>query len=211
MIVVSGRGPGHVASEVRDAPRDCLKRVDRPADVTVHGELVHNERGAPPTREPRLPPEPPRIAGTVSPSTDARPSSPAHGISQREKRSRLHLPPAKTLIDSTCPLVTRAHERGPEAGRRRAITSSSSAGPGHVEVRGIVEDLESYSLVSRRRVGSSPFPHDRLGVMCQTTTPTARRRRDPRRDSPEESRRRHQVRRHDLLARRRSTSSRSRI
>src|SRR5262249_44851728 len=41
---------------------------------------------------------------------------------------------------------------------------------GHVEVQGIVEDLDSYDIVQQaEEVRAYPFP--RLGIMCQTTTP----------------------------------------
>jgi 4-hydroxy-3-methylbut-2-enyl diphosphate reductase len=48
--------------------------------------------------------------------------------------------------------------------------------PGHVEVRGIVEDLHSFDIIEDiddvRR-----FPHARLGIVCQTTTQEAEARR----------------------------------
>ncbi len=41
---------------------------------------------------------------------------------------------------------------------------------GHVEVQGIVEDLRSYDVLQNLEEVRR-FPHARLGVMCQTTTP----------------------------------------
>jgi 4-hydroxy-3-methylbut-2-enyl diphosphate reductase len=41
---------------------------------------------------------------------------------------------------------------------------------GHVEVRGIVEDLPSVDVIESEADVAS-FPHDRLGIICQTTTP----------------------------------------
>ena len=163
MIVVRAETLG-MCFGVRDALA-MMERVDRPERVTVHGELVHNDevlrrlesrgfRQSPEDRRRSLP-----VTDTVLVT--------AHGISQRE-RSRLTAA-GKTLLDSTCPLVTRAHE---------AARKLESAGyhvlvigrPGHVEVRGIVEDLESYTLVPDAE-SVIAFPQRRLGVMCQTTTP----------------------------------------
>src|SRR4051812_8777835 len=90
---------------VRDALRRA-ERVGRPGDVTIHGQLVHNEafltqlavRGF-------------RMAGEDD--RDRLPETPAvlitaHGVSDAERR-RLQ-GAGKELIDTTCPLVKRVHE-----------------------------------------------------------------------------------------------------
>ncbi len=164
--------------------RDALaltEAIAEPARVTIHGELVHNEKVL-----DRL-----QQLGFVQHSEERRDHLPttdvvlvtAHGISHRE-RARL-TDAGKQILDSTCPLVTRAHD---------AAQSLQSAGyhvlvigkPGHVEVQGIVEDLTCYTLVpGPNDVGT--YPQRRLGVMCQTTTPVeharavvdAIRRRNP--------------------------------
>ena len=41
---------------------------------------------------------------------------------------------------------------------------------GHVEIQGIVEDLRSYDVIASADEVRA-YPHARLGVMCQTTTP----------------------------------------
>jgi 4-hydroxy-3-methylbut-2-en-1-yl diphosphate reductase len=164
MIVVRAETLG-MCFGVRDALA-LLDRVDRPERVTVHGELVHNDEVL-----RRL-----ESRGFRQSSEERRHSLPmtdtvlvtAHGISQRE-RDRLTAA-GKTLLDSTCPLVTRAHD----AARKLAAAGYHVlviGRPGHVEVRGIVEDLESYTLVPDAE-SVIEFPHGRLGVMCQTTTPT---------------------------------------
>lgn len=149
---------------VRDALR-VIERVDRPDEVTIHGELVHNEvvlidlenRGFRRTEESdRLGlPETPRVLIT------------AHGISNQE-RARLQAA-GRTLIDTTCPLVSRAHEAA--VGLSREGYHVLLIGRrGHVEVIGIIEDLASHDVVERsEEVTVYPFP--RLGVVCQTTTP----------------------------------------
>lgn len=152
---------------VRDALR-AIDRLDRPDEVTIHGQLVHNEvvltqlgiRGF-------------RMAGEDD--REAIPETPnvlitAHGISDTE-RARLQSA-GKTLIDTTCPLVKRVHEAAQKlqadgyfvlvVGRRH-----------HVEVRGIVEDLAEYAIVERAD-DVRAYPFSRIGVVCQsTTTPAA--------------------------------------
>ena len=44
--------------------------------------------------------------------------------------------------------------------------------PGHVEVLGIVEDLDAYDVVQSAD-DVKTYAHSRLGVICQTTTPRA--------------------------------------
>jgi 4-hydroxy-3-methylbut-2-enyl diphosphate reductase len=149
---------------VRDA-LEIIEQIDQPQRVTIHGELVHNEkvldklerRGFRQTDE----------KGRQSlPLTDQVLIT-AHGISQRE-RQRLEAA-GKKLIDSTCPLVARAHEAGQKLqddGRHVIVIGK----PGHVEVQGIVEDLRSFDLAPTPEHVKT-YAYDRLGVMCQTTTP----------------------------------------
>jgi 4-hydroxy-3-methylbut-2-enyl diphosphate reductase len=147
--------------------RDALKAMDRlrdPGRVTVHGELVHNEvvlidlegRGF------RMASEADRseIPGTPDVLITA------HGVSDRE-RARLEQA-GKRLIDTTCPLVRRAHEAAltlRDEGRHVLVIGKR----GHVEVVGLVEDLPSHDVIERED-DVRTFPHDRLGVICQTTT-----------------------------------------
>jgi 4-hydroxy-3-methylbut-2-enyl diphosphate reductase len=89
---------------VRDALA-IIEDVERPDAVTIHGELVHNEkilddlseRGFRMIGESQRRPLP--VTQTVLIT--------AHGISDKE-RARLK-DAGKELIDTTCPLVTRAH------------------------------------------------------------------------------------------------------
>jgi len=149
---------------VRDA-LDIIEQIDRPERVTIHGELVHNEqvldkldrRGFRQTDE----------RGRHSLPVTESVLITAHGVSNRE-RERLESA-GKKIIDSTCPLVARAHEAAQKLqveGRHVIVIGK----PGHVEVQGIVEDLQSYDLAPTPEHVKA-YPHDRLGVMCQTTTP----------------------------------------
>jgi 4-hydroxy-3-methylbut-2-enyl diphosphate reductase len=149
---------------VRDALA-IMKRVDRPEDVTIHGELVHNpivlnqlER-----RGFRTSSESNRASMTETPVVLIT----AHGVSDLE-RGRLESA-GKRLIDTTCPLVVRAH--------RAAVTLRDDGyhvlligRKGHVEVRGIVEDLPSVDIIESE-ADIVTYPHNRLGIVCQTTTP----------------------------------------
>ncbi len=150
---------------VRDAVADALA-TEAPQDVTIHGELVHNEsvqaalaaRGFSAVGE--------AVRDGVLPPT-SRVLVTAHGISDRERR-RLHAA-GKTLIDTTCPLVRKAHhaaQRLVAEGRHLVVIGRA----GHVEVRGLVEDAPTHDVIGS--VGEArPLPHARLGVVCQTTVP----------------------------------------
>lgn len=146
--------------------RDALAVIDdvgTPEEVTIFGELVHNEvvlenldsRGFRTQAE---------SGRTVPETLDVLVT--AHGISDA---TRAHLATAgKRLIDTTCPLVTRAH---------RAATLLAEQGyhvlvigkKGHVEVRGFVEDLPSHDVLDSVE-DVKTYPHAKLGVVCQTTS-----------------------------------------
>ncbi|MBL8730610.1 MAG: 4-hydroxy-3-methylbut-2-enyl diphosphate reductase [Planctomycetes bacterium] len=151
---------------VRDALA-VLDRIEAPASVTIHGELVHNgdvlaaldRRGFHQTPErARTVPATPAVLIT------------AHGISDRERR-RLRAAD-KQLIDTTCPLVRRAHEAAQalQAEGRRVVVIGRRD---HVEVRGLVEDLRDPIVVGEAGEVTS-WPEARLGVISQTTTQVGR-------------------------------------
>jgi 4-hydroxy-3-methylbut-2-enyl diphosphate reductase len=147
--------------------RDALKAVDgltEPASVTIHGQLVHNEvvqgrleaRGFSVTgEEDRGVPQTAAVLIT------------AHGVSDRE-RARL-LSAGKALIDTTCPLVERAHDAAQRL-RRAGYFVVVVGRPGHVEVRGVVEDLDEYEVVATAD-DVRTYPSLKLGIVCQTTAP----------------------------------------
>jgi len=150
--------------------RDALAAIDEVAEperVTIHGELVHNEeviarlqsRGFQMIQESRRRPLP--ITDTVMVT--------AHGISATERR-RLR-DAGKQLLDTTCPLVERAHQAAQklQADGCHVLVIGK---PGHIEVQGVIEDLRSYDVVPTA-AAVRPYPHARLGIMCQTTTPVA--------------------------------------
>ncbi|MEQ1633024.1 MAG: 4-hydroxy-3-methylbut-2-enyl diphosphate reductase [Planctomycetota bacterium] len=147
---------------VRDA-LDVIEAVPNPTDVTIHGELVHNQEVLRDLDR----------RGFAHSNEDARPvpSTPvvlvtAHGISDRE-RDRLRQA-GKQLIDTTCPLVQKAHAAAQQLQREgyRVIVFGKRD---HVEVRGIIEDLERPIVVGSPADVAS-WPDSKLGVVCQTTT-----------------------------------------
>ncbi len=151
---------------VRDALA-VIDDIDRPGCVTIHGELVHNEkvldrlheRGFQMIEETRRTSLP--VTGTVLIT--------AHGVSQKERR-RLQQA-GKQLIDTTCPLVTRAHDAAQKL-QRDGYHVLVIGKPGHVEVQGIIEDLDSFNILQALEDVES-YPHAKLGIMCQTTTPAS--------------------------------------
>lgn len=151
---------------VRDALA-ILDEIEHPELVTIHGELVHN-----PAVLARL-----DSRGFARVAESARAAAPlpatpqvlitAHGASDTE---RLRLESAgKALIDATCPLVTRAH-RAARALEAQGYFVVVIGVPGHVEVRGLTEDLDNYAIVPSPENARS-YDHARLGLVCQTTTP----------------------------------------
>jgi 4-hydroxy-3-methylbut-2-enyl diphosphate reductase len=138
--------------------------IEEPGTVTIHGELVHNEivqsqlaargfalRGE--DERKRSLPETPTVLIT------------AHGVSDRE-RKRLEAAGTQ-LVDTTCPLVARAHE---------AASALAAEGyhvlvigrRGHVEVEGLTGDLAQFDVIESADEVRS-YTHARLGIVCQTT------------------------------------------
>ena len=149
---------------VRDA-LEIIDEVDRPRAVTIHGELVHNE-----TVLDRLHERGFRMVSEKQrrklPMTDTVLIT-AHGLSQTE-RQRLERA-GKKLIDTTCPLVMRAHDAAQNLQRegRHVLVIGRR---GHVEVQGIIEDLLSFDVIQGPEEVKR-YSSRRLGVMCQTTAP----------------------------------------
>jgi 4-hydroxy-3-methylbut-2-enyl diphosphate reductase len=148
---------------VRDALK-IIESIGEPGEVTIHGELVHNEVVLTGLRGRGF-----AMAGESDRRTLPGTSTvliTAHGISDRE-RARLSAG-GKRLIDTTCPLVTRAHQA--------AMTLQAEGyhvlvigRPGHVEVQGIVEDLDRFDIIETAD-DVRTYPSSKLGVVCQTTT-----------------------------------------
>jgi 4-hydroxy-3-methylbut-2-enyl diphosphate reductase len=154
---------------VRDALERAREQHD-PERIAIHGELVHNETILDELRSRGY---------TLRDETDrdGLPSSPkvmitAHGVSDAARR-RLE-EAGKELIDTTCPLVRRVHRDAQRLARDGRLVVVIGR-PGHVEVRGIIGDLERYDVVCRPEEARS-YADARIGVICQTTTAPAQAR-----------------------------------
>ena len=148
---------------VRDA-LEVVEGIAEPATVTIHGQLVHNE-----VVQGRL-----AARGFATRDEAERGGSPAgtpavlitaHGISDRERR-RLEAD-GKRLIDTTCPLVARVHQAA-QALQADGYHVLVIGRRGHVEVEGIVGDLEDPHVIESAEEAAT-YPYPRLGIVCQTT------------------------------------------
>jgi 4-hydroxy-3-methylbut-2-enyl diphosphate reductase len=156
---------------VKDAI-DLALGLARQGPLTILGDLVHNPDvvaamdAAGATRARRLEDvQTPAVLLT------------AHGTADRVKlRLREE---GKEVHDATCPLVTRVHlaiRRLVDEGRHPVVVGQ----PNHVEVRGLVGDLDEFTIVQeesdldqlRERLHRDPCA--RLGVVAQTTQPLER-------------------------------------
>ena len=147
---------------VRDALR-AIESIERPGEVTIHGELVHNpivlddlaERG---------------FTMTSESDRDRVPATPvvlitAHGVSDRERRRLENA--GKRLIDTTCPLVFRVHEEAQKlAGAGWFVVLAGKRG--HVEIQGVIEDMDICDVVENAD-DVRTYPHSRIALICQST------------------------------------------
>jgi 4-hydroxy-3-methylbut-2-enyl diphosphate reductase len=147
---------------VRDA-LDATRRLERPADITINGQLVHN-----PLVNAHLAQRGFSLAHEASDQIPATPAVliTAHGISNRH-RAVLEAA-GKSLIDTTCPLVKKAHAAAMKLqslGFHVLVIGQKN----HVEIRGLTGDLDSFDVLERP-ADVRRFPHARLGIIAQTTT-----------------------------------------
>ncbi len=149
---------------VRDALA-AMEQIGDPYGVTVHGELVHNEEVLRDLRRRGFSMNP--EAGRCALPVTERVVITAHGVSERERQ---HLVDAgKDLIDTTCPLVRRVHQAAQELARAGRFVVVIGR-PDHVEVQGIVGDLDRFAIVPNKTAVRC-YGERRLGVICQSTTP----------------------------------------
>ncbi|MCA8969194.1 MAG: 4-hydroxy-3-methylbut-2-enyl diphosphate reductase [Planctomycetes bacterium] len=145
---------------------EVARTSDAPEETTVFGELVHNEavlseleaRGFESLDEVER-------EGALDRIRTKRVLVTAHGIADRERERLVRR--GHELIDTTCPLVRRAHAAALALERegRHVIVLGRM---GHVEVRGLVGDLESFTIVQTED-DVSDFGFAALGIVCQTT------------------------------------------
>jgi 4-hydroxy-3-methylbut-2-enyl diphosphate reductase len=148
---------------VRDALA-AMRAVERPAAVTVMGELVHN----PAVNEEVAARGFALMASAEGPLPETGEALiTAHGISDAA-RLRLHQAGIRT-IDTTCPLVRRAHEAARRLAREgRFLVVAGKRG--HVEVQGLVGDFPRERCAVVENAGEvRSWPHTRVGMIAQTT------------------------------------------
>ena len=153
---------------VRDAIDLAVRHSDT-APLTVLGDLVHNDvvlaglraRGITSASDP----------ATVSTSTVM---VTAHGASERSMARTRAL--GLEIVDATCPLVHVAH-RAVQALVRDGYHPVIIGQRGHVEVRGLTEDLDAFDVVLDEADVPSLPPRPRLGIAAQTTQPLDKVRR----------------------------------
>jgi 4-hydroxy-3-methylbut-2-enyl diphosphate reductase len=151
---------------VRDAVELALGSPHR-SELTILGQLVHN-----PEVLRRL--DTAGIRSTPSPDAPvatARVMITAHGASNRMvarlKESGFH------VEDATCPLVRHAHRslmRLVDQGYFPVVVGD----PNHVEVRGLVGDLDTFTVVPDVAAVATLAGRSRIGVVSQTTQPLER-------------------------------------
>lgn len=147
---------------VRDAITLARAESNR-QPLTILGELVHNESVLQQLREQGVAIENDAAAvktGTVMIT--------AHGASERAlARTRDH---DLRVVDATCPLVHVAHRavrQLVEQGFHPVIVGQA----GHVEVRGLTEDLAEFDVILSEADVAKLVERRRFGVAAQTTQP----------------------------------------
>ena len=151
---------------VRDA-LETLSGLDEPRSVAIYGELVHNEtvlyqlqtRGFQQVAETERTTIPAASQIVIT----------AHGISDRRRQTLVAA--GKSLIDTTCPLVTRLHRAARELAEANVFVVVIGRAD-HVEVQGVTDDLESFAVV-RSVADVGTYSAKRIGIVSQTTFPTA--------------------------------------
>lgn len=165
MEVISAEAMG-LCFGVRDALA-VARAVETPAQVTVFGQLVHNPvvtrelvaRGFQQVEE---------LGRTLMPLQTSDVLITAHGISDRERGELEAM--GKHLIDSTCPLVRKAHAaalRLAAAGYFVVVIGKRQ----HVEIRGLTGDLllQHFAIVESM-ADVRRYEAQRIGIVAQTTS-----------------------------------------
>jgi 4-hydroxy-3-methylbut-2-enyl diphosphate reductase len=149
--------------------RDAIALAESKAKeqpLTILGDLVHNESVVNGLKEQgvQIERDPAKVLTKVAMIT-------AHGASgQAIARAQAH---GLELLEGTCPLVHHAHRsigRLVAEGYHPIIVGKR----GHVEVRGLTEDLAEYDIVEEAADVQNLPCHKQFGVASQTTQPIDR-------------------------------------
>jgi 4-hydroxy-3-methylbut-2-enyl diphosphate reductase len=147
---------------VRDAI-DLALDLTRRGPVTILGDLVHNPDVVAEMDD----------AGAVRAQRPEEVRTPvvlltAHGTAERVKLRLVE--EGREIHDAACPLVTRVHlalHKLIDEGRHPVVIGKAD----HVEVRGLVGDLDEYTVIQDDRDLKRLEGRTRLGVVAQTTQP----------------------------------------
>jgi 4-hydroxy-3-methylbut-2-enyl diphosphate reductase len=149
--------------------RDAITLAQQSAltePLTILGELVHNESVLTMLRERGI-----ESQDELANVTNNTVMVTAHGASQKALR-RIRETGLKVL-EATCPLVRVAH--GALSNLVRAGYHPVIIGlKGHVEVRGMTEDLDDFDIVLSEGEATSLREWPRIGIVAQTTQPIAK-------------------------------------
>jgi 4-hydroxy-3-methylbut-2-enyl diphosphate reductase len=150
---------------VRDAIALAVEHAETAA-LTILGDLVHNA-----TVLAELNGKGIAVAADPAEVQTPRVMITAHGASQR-KLSRVRSLGLE-VVEATCPLVHVAH-KAVAALVRDGYHPVIIGQRGHVEVRGLTEDLDRFDVVLDEADVLNLEHHPRLGVAAQTTQPVER-------------------------------------
>jgi 4-hydroxy-3-methylbut-2-enyl diphosphate reductase len=147
---------------VRDAITMALDESRR-QPLTILGELVHNESVLSDLRARGI-----RIEDEAAAVRTPAVMITAHGASERAlQRARTH---GLQVFEATCPLVRYAHQALQQL-VREGFHPVIVGQRGHVEVRGLTEDLTQFDVVLTEEDVRQLAEQPRYGVMAQTTQP----------------------------------------
>lgn len=146
---------------VRDAI-DAALSSSISTDLTIVGQLVHNPQTVQKLREAGV-----QMVDSIDDEITTRNVMiTAHGAPASIKQKLTDR--GHAVYDATCPLVLRVHQairRLVDEGWYPVVIGQ----PEHVEVRGIVGDLDEYTIISSVDDLSQLEGRTRLGIVCQTT------------------------------------------
>ena len=146
--------------------RDAIQlAIDRAADapLTILGDLVHNEIVLTDLRSKGI-----AIAHDPAQVKTQTVMVTAHGASERTLAGTRALD--LDVIEATCPLVHAAHQAVATL-RRNGYHPVIIGQRGHVEVRGLTEDLDDFDVVLNEEDVLALAEHPRIGIAAQTTQP----------------------------------------
>lgn len=153
---------------VRDAIALALTESRR-QPLTILGELVHNESVLSDLRARGI-----GIEAHASAVQTPAVMITAHGASEKAlERARSH---GLQVLEATCPLVHFAH-RAVQQLVREGFHPVIVGQRGHVEVRGLTEDLAEFDVVLSEEDVRQMTERPRFGVAAQTTQPVDKVRR----------------------------------